>query len=163
MTVVVGRLLGVAFAICFLTGVYSHLLQSPVGWIVMPTRPLYLYAWTQGVHVVVGTMLIPLLLAKLWVVFPALLTWPPITSIRHLLIRVSIAVLVASALTLPVTGMLNVLKWYPWDFSFRRTHFALGWVLVGALLIHIAVQLPVIRRHWRASSASDGDDVEESG
>ena len=155
MTVVVGRVLGAAFVVCFLTGLYSHFLQSPVDWIITPARPEYLYAWTQGTHVVVGSMLVPLLLAKLWVVYPRLFQWPPVTGMRNLIERASIGVLVAAALMLPVTGILNVLQWYPWEFSFRRTHFALAWVLIGALALHIAVQLPVIRRHWKHESADD--------
>jgi hypothetical protein len=160
MTVVLGRLLGLAFLICFATGVYSHLLQSPVSWITTPPRPEYLYAWTQGTHVVVGSMLLPLLLAKLWVVYPRLFKWPPLDGILSLIERGSVGALVATALVLPVTGILNVLQWYPWDFSFRRTHFALAWVLLGALLLHIAVQLPTIRRFWSKASAAreEGDD-----
>lgn len=159
MTVVVGRLLGAAFIVCFLTGFYSHLLQSPVDWFVAPARPEYLYAWTQGIHVVVGSMLVPLLLAKLWVVYPRLFQWPAVTGMLSLIERASVGVLVATALVLPVTGILNVLQWYPWEFSFRRTHFALAWVLIGALLLHIAVQFPVIRRHWKQEPAiADAED-----
>lgn len=153
MTVVVGRVLGTAVLLCFATGVYSHLLQTPVDWIVTPARPEYLYAWTQGIHVITGSILLPLLLAKLWVVYPRLFQWPAVTGIVSLLDRVSVAVLVASALVLPVTGILNVVKWYPWDFSFRRTHYALAWVLAGALVLHIGVRLAVIRENWRRKQA----------
>ena len=149
MTVVVGRMLGLAFLICFATGLYSHVLQNPVDWLVTPARPEYLYAWTQGAHVVVGSMLVPLLLAKLWVVYPRLFQWPPVTGLLSLVERASVGVLVATALVLPVTGILNVLGWYPWEFSFRGTHFALAWVMTGALLLHVAVQQQTIRRHWR--------------
>lgn len=157
--VVIGRLLGAAFVVCFLTGIYSHLLQDPLPGVPLPVGPDHLYGWTQGTHVVVGSLLVPLVLSKLWVVFPNLFTWPPVRSIPHLLERVSLAVLVATALMLPITGILNALQWYPWAFSFRRTHFALAWVFIGALAVHIAVQLPVIARHWRA----DADDHESTG
>lgn len=170
MAVVIGRLLGAAFLVCFATGLYSHLLQSPLpGFTTLP-RPEYLYAWTQGTHVVVGSMLIPLLLAKLWVVYPRLFAWPPITGILNAVERISVGVLVATALVMPVTGVLNVLQWYPWDYSFRRTHFALAWVLMGALLVHIAVQLPKIRRYWtdaapdpipEGAPASEREDTHE--
>lgn len=153
MAVVVGRLLGLAFLICMATGVYSHLLQSPVSWLTTPSRPEYLYAWTQGTHVVVGSMLVPLLFAKLWVVYPRLFRWPPVDGVLSVLERASVGVLVATALVLPITGILNVLQWYPWDFSFRRTHFALAWMLTGALAVHIAVQLPTIRRLWKRTDA----------
>ncbi|WP_243228496.1 cytochrome b/b6 domain-containing protein [Microbacterium sp. CIAB417] len=157
MAVVVGRVLGLAFVVCFLTGLYSHVLQSPLDGIVTPTRPEHLYGWTQGTHVVVGSMLLPLLLAKLWVVYPRLFRWPPLSGVLSALERGSVAVLVATALVLPVTGILNILEWYPWEFSFRRTHFALAWMLIGALALHIAVQLPAIRAHWRRD---DGDVVD---
>ena len=31
-------------------------------------------------------------------------------------------------------------------FSFRSTHYAVAWVAIGALVLHVAVKLPVIRR-----------------
>lgn len=163
MAVVIGRLLGAAFLICFLTGLYSNLLQSPLPWLSPPPGPAHLYAWTQGIHVVVGSMLIPLLLAKLWIVFPKLFAWPPVRSFAHLLERASIAILVATALMEPITGVLNALKWYPWDFSFRRTHYALAWVLVGALIVHIAVHLPAIIRAWKRDDPDTEDTTEVKG
>ncbi|QIK63168.1 hypothetical protein G7068_08135 [Leucobacter viscericola] len=149
MTVVLGRILGVALLVCFATGLYSHLLQSPVGWLVTSPEPSYLYAWTQGSHVVIGSMLIPLVLAKLWTVYPRLFKWPPVTGPVNFLERVSVAAMVACALIVPVSGVLNELQWYPWEFSFRRTHFALSWVLIGAMVLHISVHLPSICKHWR--------------
>lgn len=98
-------------------------------------------------------MLVPLLFAKLWVVYPRLFRWPPVDGVLSVLERASVGVLVATALVLPITGILNVLQWYPWDFSFRRTHFALAWMLTGALAVHIAVQLPTIRRLWKRTDA----------
>jgi hypothetical protein len=149
MAVVVGRLLAVAFLVCFATGLYSHFLQDPLPWMVFPTRPADLYAWTQGVHVATGTAAIPLLLAKLWTVYPRLFVWPPVTSLPSLLERLSIAVLVASALAEVAIGLLNTYQWYPWHFSFRRVHYGLAWVIVGSLAVHIAVKLPLITRYWR--------------
>jgi DMSO/TMAO reductase YedYZ molybdopterin-dependent catalytic subunit len=34
-------------------------------------------------------------------------------------------------------------------FPFRATHFALAWVMIGALAIHLGVKLPIIVRVWR--------------
>jgi hypothetical protein len=159
MAVVVGRILGAAFLICFTTGLYSHLLQSPLPWLPLPTRPIGLYSLTQGIHVIAGTALIPLLLAKLWVVYPRLFRWPPVRGILDLVERATVGLLVATALVEPIIGILNVLQWYPWTFSFRRTHFALAWMLVGALLCHLAVQLPAINRHWRAPADEEAQDA----
>jgi hypothetical protein len=147
--VVLGRIVGVGFAVCFLTGLYSHLQQHPFDWLPLPTRPVELYQWTQGLHVAVGTALVPLVLAKLWVVYPRLFTWPPVRSAADLLERASVALLVSTALLQLVMGTLNTFQWYPWPFSFVRTHWALSWVVIGAILVHLAVKLPIIAAHWR--------------
>ncbi len=63
----------------------------------------------------------------------------------HGLERVSIAVLVGAALFELVSGTMNSAQWYPWSFSFRTSHYAMAWVAIGALLVHVAVKLPVIR------------------
>jgi DMSO/TMAO reductase YedYZ molybdopterin-dependent catalytic subunit len=153
--VVTGRLLGVAFLVCFLTGVYSHLLQEPLGWMRFPTRPAQLYQFTQGLHITAGIAIIPLLLAKLNIVMPALVQTPPVRSVLHLLERLSIAVFVASALVQVVTGLLNTYQWYPWPFPFRQVHNALAYVLIGSLLIHIGTKLQIITRYWRKRDSFD--------
>jgi hypothetical protein len=66
-----GICLGVAFGICFLTGLLSHLIQHPPGWFTWPARPAGLYRVTQGLHVATGIAAIPLLLVKLWTVSPS--------------------------------------------------------------------------------------------
>src|SRR5690242_1861502 len=75
-----GIALGVCFTTCFVTGLVSHLIQHPAGWFHWPARPAGLYRVTQGVHVATGLASIPLLLAKLWAVFPHLVQWPPVAS-----------------------------------------------------------------------------------
>lgn len=159
--VVVGRLLGAAFVICFATGLYSHALQDPLPWMVFPTRPVALYQWTQGLHVIAGTAAIPLLLGKLWVVYPRLFSWPPIDSPLHGLERLSIAVLVAASLVQVAIGFLNTLQWYPWEFSFRRVHLGLAWVVIGSLAVHVAVKLPQIVEHWRGRATREPSTDDE--
>ncbi|MEU4049871.1 molybdopterin-dependent oxidoreductase [Streptomyces olivaceus] len=148
---VVGRLLGIAVAICFLTGLVSHLLQEPPGWLIghLPTRPVSGYRITQGLHVISGIAAVPLLLVKLWTVYPRLFEWPPVRGVGHALERLSIAVLVAATILELFMGLLNTVQWYPWPFSFRSVHYALGWVIIGSLLIHLAVKAPRIAAHWR--------------
>ncbi|UQX04004.1 molybdopterin-dependent oxidoreductase [Streptomyces sp. RerS4] len=150
----VGRWLGAAFAVCFVTGLISHYLQHPPAWIAddLPTRPVWGYRLTQGLHVGTGLAAIVLLLAKLWTVYPRLYVWPPVRGFRHALERISVALLVASAVLQVFTGLLNIVQWYPWPFGFIQTHFALGWVVIGSILLHIAVKAPDIRAHWRLSS-----------
>ncbi|MDQ0306880.1 hypothetical protein J2S46_001436 [Kitasatospora herbaricolor] len=149
--VVIGRWLGAALLTCFLTGLLSHLLQEPPTWLRdhLPTRPVDGYRVTQGLHVISGLAAVPLLGAKLWTVYPRLFEWPPARSAAHALERLGIAVLVGSMLLELFTGLLNTLQWYPWPFPFRQTHFWLGWLAVGGLLLHIAVKAPLITRHWR--------------
>lgn len=155
--VVVGRLLAAAFFVCFATGLFSHVLQDPASWVVLPTRPAELYRFTQGTHVISGIAAVPLLLAKLWTVFPNLFTWPPVRSFPNLLERMSIAVLVGASLVEVTIGLLNIVQWYPFPFSFRSTHFALAWIVIGSLAIHVGVKLPVIARVWRRPADDDPD------
>ncbi len=152
LTVVLGRWLGTSFLICFATGLFSHLLQNPPAWMFYPTWPLWIYQLTQGLHVTTGIAAIPLLLAKLWSVYPLLLQWPPFKSLLQVLERASIAIFVSASLVELATGLLNSYKWYPWAFPFRQTHYWLAWVIVGSLALHIAVKLPVITRHWSRKS-----------
>lgn len=144
----VGLWLGVSFGICFLTGLLSHYAQNPVQPIPFPASPSWGYRLTQGLHVVSGTAAVPLLLVKLWSVFPRLFIRPP-KELRTLAVegleRASIGVLVASVIFQLATGLANSAQWYPWAFSFRTTHYAMAWVAIGALVVHVAVKLPVIR------------------
>lgn len=151
----IGRLLGLAVVVCFATGVLSHFLQHPPVWLAdrLPSRPYWGYRLTQGLHVASGVAAIPLLLAKLWTVYPRLFVWPPVRSVRHALERLSVAVLVAAAVFQLFTGLLNTFQWYPWPFSFVPVHYAVAWLLLGALLLHVAVQWPRIRDHFTRRSA----------
>ena len=145
----IGVWLGICFLVAFVTGLVSHVTQSPSPWFPLPTRPSWGYRVTQGLHVVSGTAAIPLLLVKLWSVFPKLFARLPQGRRDQALVAVergTIAVLVAASVFQVASGLANSAQWYPWDFRFRATHFALGWVAVGALLVHVAVKLPVIRQ-----------------
>lgn len=145
----VGVWLGICFAICFVTGLISHYAQEVNQPIPFPTDPAWGYRLNQGLHVASGVAAIPLLLIKLWTVYPRLFEGFPLGDVRTMLVvgleRASIAVLVAAGIFELVTGLLNSTQWYPWSFSFRSTHYALAWIAIGALLVHIAVKLPIIR------------------
>lgn len=148
VTARVGAVLGVCFGICFLTGLVSHYAQNASHPVPFPTSPAWGYRVTQGLHVITGYAAVPLLLVKLWSVYPALFARPP-RAVRalavELLERLSILLLVGSAVFLLVTGVQNVTHWYPWGFSFRSTHYALAWVAIGSIVLHVAVKLPRIR------------------
>jgi DMSO/TMAO reductase YedYZ molybdopterin-dependent catalytic subunit len=140
-----GVALGAAFGICFLTGLLSHLVQKPPSWFVWPARPVWLYRVTQGVHVATGIATIPLLLAKLWVVYPHLWSWPPVRGAAHLVDRLSLVPLVGGSLFMLFSGVANIARWYPWQFSFPVTHYWVSWITVGALVTHVAAKLAVTR------------------
>jgi hypothetical protein len=163
LTVVLGRWLALSFTVCFLTGLFSHGLQEPPSWMVFPSRPVWIYQLTQGVHVTAGLAAIPLLLAKLWSVYPELLKWPPVKSLGQALERGSIALFIASSLIELTTGLINTYKWYPWPFPFRETHYWLSWVIWGSLLLHIAVKLPAISANWRARPPGEAGQPDGGG
>src|SRR3954454_9818267 len=141
VTARIGLWLGICFGICFATGLLSHYAQNVDHPVAFPAWPAWGYRVTQGLHVVTGTAAVPLLLVKLWTVYPLLFRRPE-RELRRLVLdaleRGSIAVLVAAALFQLATGLLNTAQWYPWAFSFRSSHYAMAWVAIGSLLVHIA-------------------------
>ncbi|MET0839212.1 MAG: molybdopterin-dependent oxidoreductase [Marmoricola sp.] len=145
VTARLGTALGVCFGLCFVTGMLSHYQYQPWSWLPEPASPVWAYRVTQGLHVATGVASIPLLLAKLWSVYPNLFRWPPIRSVVHAIERLSVFVLVSTALVQVTTGFLNTLSWYPWPWSFPTTHRYLAYVLIGSLLVHIGVKLPDIK------------------
>jgi hypothetical protein len=55
---------------------------------------------------------------------------------------------------------MNIGYWYGWSFDFIRTHYWTAWIVTGALVVHLAAKLPVLRRalarrHAAADGASD--------
>ena len=160
MAVVIGRLLGAAFLLCFATGIYSHFIQEPLPWMVFPTRPIWLYQVSQGVHITAGILCFPLLFAKLYTVFPELFSTPPVRSFSHFLERASIALFVAASLVQITIGLLNTYQWYAlFPFPFRQTHYALSFVIIGSLAIHIAVKLQTIQQYWSRKNSYEADGV----
>lgn len=153
---ILGAAAGAAVGICFLTGLISHLHQHPVGWFDVPTRPVWAYQVTQGLHVATGIALVPLVLAKLWLVYPRLFQWPPVRGAVHAAERLLIVPLVAGTLFQLVTGLVNIVQWYPWRFFFPSAHWAIAWVVAGAVLIHLAFKAPQVR--FRSESGAGPDE-----
>lgn len=160
VTARLGLLVGICFAVCFVTGLLSHYQYHPWSWLPEPASPVWAYRVTQGLHVATGVTAIPLLLAKLWSVYPNLFRWPPIRSVVHAIERLSVFVLVGSALVQLVTGFLNTLDWYPWPWSFVSTHRFLAYVVIGSILVHIGIKLPDINYGLRAK-LSEADVLTE--
>jgi hypothetical protein len=143
---ILGIALGVAFATCFVTGLLSHDAQDPHPWFAWPARPAGLYRFTQGLHIATGLASIPLLLAKLWTVYPKLLQRPVVRDVAHAIERVSIVPLVAGALFMLFTGFANINLWYPWSFNFRTSHYWVAWITIGALVVHLGAKWTTTRR-----------------
>jgi DMSO/TMAO reductase YedYZ molybdopterin-dependent catalytic subunit len=154
-------------AICALTGFASHwAYDTDVGvnavWggpaagngfdlygLDWPTSPAWLYAATQGLHVITGVAAIPLLLAKLWTVIPKLFENPPVRSPAHALERLGLVFLVGGALFTFATGVINIQLWYPFGFSFVPAHYYGAIVMVAALAVHVGLKLPVMVAAFR--------------
>lgn len=144
---ILGLALGVSFGICFLTGLISHVIQRPPGWLTWPARPAGFYRISQGLHIATGTASIPLLLAKLWSVYPHLWSRPAVRDITHLVERVALLPLVGGSLFLLFTGTVNVARWYgPMPFFFTVAHYWVAWITIGALVIHVGAKVTIVRR-----------------
>ena len=149
---VLGVALGIAFSLCFATGVVSHLIQHPPSWFEWPARPAGLYRVTQGVHVTAGIAAIPLLLVKLWVVYPKLFTWPPAVDVAHALERAGLLVLVGGGVFMLFTGVANIALWYPWGFFFPAGHYWGAWITMGAIVAHVGAKTAITRRALRRTA-----------
>ena len=141
-----GLWLGIAFTVCLLTGLLDWDSQLAHPLLRLPERPVRLFQVTEGVHIATGIASIPLLLAKLWAVYPKLWDWPPVRSIAHGLERLTLLVLVGGAVFEVVSGLLNIVEWYPWPFFFPTTHFWVAWLTIGAMIVHIGTKATVTRR-----------------
>ena len=143
----IGTALGITFLTCFVTGMISHFHQHP-SLISLPPEPAWGYAVSQGLHVTSGIVSLPLLAVKLWSVAPRFWKRPLVGGLLRMAERASVLVLVASAIFELVTGLLNVAEIYAFGFYFPPVHYAVAWLAIGAIVVHVAVQLPQVRRHW---------------
>ncbi|WP_181768637.1 molybdopterin-dependent oxidoreductase [Streptomyces albidus (ex Kaewkla and Franco 2022)] len=171
LTSVFGLILLVGITVLFVTGLLSYAAYNPglgatndttpgkglLGFYLFPwpTDPAWLYRFTQGVHVTLGVVLVPVLLAKLWSVIPKLFSWPPLRSLGHALDRLSLILLVGGALFEFVTGLLNVQLQYIFPGSFYTLHFYGAWVFIGAFVVHISFRVPVMVRALRSRRMRD--------
>lgn len=158
-----GASLGILFTICFVTGLFSHLQQHPLAWLPVPSRPAGLYRFTQGLHVAAGIASVPVLIAKLWVVWPRFLAFPPFRRIADLVERIGLLALVGGAVFMVFTGVANIAQWYPWRFSFTATHYQVAWVTMGAIVAHVGAKWAITRRALapgrQRPALAEADDV----
>ncbi|WP_319804229.1 molybdopterin-dependent oxidoreductase [Nocardioides dongkuii] len=165
-TSVLGAVLLVALPVVALTGLLSYAAYGPglgqarpadVGWLRLPsfdwpTDPAWLYRLTQGLHVGLGLVLVPVVLAKLWSVAPRLTSWPPVRSPSHLLERLSLLLLVGGLLFEIATGVLNIQYDYLFGFSFYTAHYYGAWVFMAGLVSHVILKLPLLVAALRSRS-----------
>lgn len=117
-----------------------------------PISPPWLFRLTQGTHVLLGLMLVPVVLAKLWSVAPKLVQWPPARSVTDLLERACVLLLVGSVLFEIVTGVLNIQYDYVFGFSFYAGHYVGAWVFIGAFAAHVVLKARHMVRGLRSRS-----------
>ncbi|MGB2567063.1 molybdopterin-dependent oxidoreductase [Micromonospora citrea] len=156
LTSVLGAVLLATLPLVMLTGLLDWIAYGPrldqafprdVGWLRppvfdWPTRPAWLFRLTQGLHVTLGIVLVPVVLAKLWSVVPKLFAWPPARSTAQVLERLSLLLLVGGILFETATGLLNVQYAYLFGFDFYTAHWYGAWVFTAALVTHVAIKLP---------------------
>jgi len=157
LTSILGLTLLVGMGIVLVTGFLSHAAYNPslgdnaivdktrdlpvlFDW---PTRPVWLYALTQGLHVTIGLAVIPIVVVKLWSVMPRLFAWPPVSSPAQALERLSIALLISSTIFELATGALNAQYWYVFRFDFVTAHYWGAVVFLASFALHVAIKLPV--------------------
>jgi DMSO/TMAO reductase YedYZ molybdopterin-dependent catalytic subunit len=151
-----GAALGLLFTICFVTGLFSHAHQHPISWFPVPARPAGLFRITQGVHVAAGIASVPVLLAKLWLVWPRLLSVPPFRRVSDVVERIGLLALVGGGVFMVWTGVANIAQWYPWRFSFTAAHYQVAWITIGGIVAHIGAKWAVARRALRRPSRRPG-------
>ncbi|MEW2066847.1 molybdopterin-dependent oxidoreductase [Streptomyces sp. NPDC007346] len=176
-TAVLGLVLLAGLTVVTVTGLLSYAACNPdlnaandstpdKGWLgfylfAWPTGPRWLYRLTQGLHVTVGIVLVPVLLAKLWSVIPKFFALPPVRSVAHALERISLLLLVGGALFQFLTGLLNIQLDYLFPGSFYPLHFYGAWVFLAGFVAHTALKLPravrVLRGGARSGAAYGAD------
>jgi DMSO/TMAO reductase YedYZ molybdopterin-dependent catalytic subunit len=164
LTSFLGTLLVPTIAVIALTGFISHwayhpelagnattnpafdipvLFQFPQSW------RSWDYAVTQGTHITLGLVTVPLVLAKLWSVIPKLFKRPTVRNLAGALERLSLLLLVGSVLVELVTGILNMEDYYPLPIDFYAIHYYGAWVFGTVFVLHACVKLPTVRRAYR--------------
>jgi len=141
-----GAALGGLFTTCFVTGLFSHLHQHPLAWLPVPARPAGLYRVSQGLHVACGIASLPVLVAKLWVVWPRFMSFPPGRRIADAVERLGVLALVTGGIFMVFSGVANIAQWYPWRFSFTAAHYWTAWITIGAVVAHAGAKAPITRR-----------------
>jgi DMSO/TMAO reductase YedYZ molybdopterin-dependent catalytic subunit len=153
LTSVFGLVLLIGIPVEFITGLISYAAYNPrlkgndpnpnhglfglylFNW---ATSPAWVYRLTEGVHVMLGLVLVPVVLAKLWSVMPKLFAWPPWRSISQLLERLSLVLIVGGVVFEMSTGLLNIDYLNP--ITFYPGHFYGAWAFMAGFAVHVVVK-----------------------
>jgi DMSO/TMAO reductase YedYZ molybdopterin-dependent catalytic subunit len=166
LTSVFGFLLLISLPLVILTGLLDYIAYGPqfhqaipahVGFLHLPyfhwpNRPAWLFQLTEGMHVGLGLVLVPVVLAKLWSVMPKLFAWPPVRSAANLLERLSLIMIVGGIVFEMVTGILNIQYDYIFGFSFYTAHYFGAWIFIVGFVVHVSLKLPTMIRSLRSRS-----------
>lgn len=166
LTSVLGFFLLISLPLVILTGLLDYIAYGPqfhqaipgqVGFLHLPffnwpTRPAWLFQFTEGLHVILGLVLVPVVLAKLWSVMPKLFSWPPIRSVANLLERLSLIMIVGGIVFEIVTGLLNIQYDYIFGFNFYTAHYFGAWVFIVGFVVHVILKLPTMAQSLRSRS-----------
>jgi DMSO/TMAO reductase YedYZ molybdopterin-dependent catalytic subunit len=162
LTSVFGLVLLIGIPIEFLTGLLSYAAYKPrpgsdpnpdhglfgfylFNWV---TSPSWFYRMTEGIHVMLGLALVPVVLAKLWSVVPKLFAWPPWRSVASLLERLSLVLVVGGVIFEMTTGILDIEYHQP--ISFYTGHMYGAWAFMAGFTIHICVKFGDMVRALRS-------------
>lgn len=150
----------ITIPIVFITGLIDHVAWNPelggsnnrtpdmgiLGFLTgieWPTRPVWLYRLTEGIHVILGIALLPLVLGKLWAIIPSLYKWPPADSTGHALERISILFLIGGIFFQIFTGLFYIQNFIILsNEKFNQLHFYGGWIFIAGLVLHVIVKFP---------------------
>jgi len=153
LTSVLGLVLLIGIPIEFVTGLMSYAAYDPrlryndpnpdhglfgrylFNWL---TAPSWVYRVIEGVHVMLGLMLVPVVLAKLWSVIPKLFVWPPWVSVSQLLERIALILVVGGVVFQMSTGILDID--YYGRIPFYTSHFYGAWAFMAGFVVHVAVK-----------------------
>ncbi len=166
LTSVLGFLLLISLPLVMVTGLLDFIAYGPqfhqaipahVGFLHLPyfrwpARPAWLFQLTEGMHVGLGLVLVPVVLAKLWSVMPKLFVWPAIRSLANLLERLSLIMIVGGIVFEMATGILNIQYDYIFGFSFYTAHYFGAWVFIVGFVVHVSLKLPTMVRSLRSRS-----------
>ena len=103
-----------------------------------PTHPSWLYRAVEGTHVMLGLVLVPVVLAKLWSVMPKLFVWPPWRSVAQMLERLSLVLVVGGIVFELTTGILDID--YASGINFYSGHFYGAWAFMAGFVLHVCVK-----------------------